>query len=344
MARGGACECGGWAFGAQHAAPVHELAGERSRIASGIRGRIGGRRGFFGGEDELADFGALFVEIGEMLRAELLIEGELGLREIFLIGADVGLAEAIVRVGQIGIERDGALVVRDRCGVVRLVGVKIAELKLRFGERRIERDRFFEKRFDFVQIDAGILRAFPLPHAHRVVILRAAVARLEFGETAKALDDFVGLAGRAVVGAREERIEARVAGAEIGGAEERRDGVIVFAERVERHAEADLETRGLRIALHGVAKNGDRRFERAMHEKLAGPVEEIAFARVHVRGDFVFVGGDDEVAVFFFDFGKEIVQLGGIFLLEQRLNQGARVFRAADADVGESEVVAVVVV
>jgi hypothetical protein len=47
----------------------------------------------------LADFGALLVEVGEMLRAELLIEGELGLREIFLIGADVGLAEAIVRIG-----------------------------------------------------------------------------------------------------------------------------------------------------------------------------------------------------------------------------------------------------
>src|SRR5580704_1079616 len=81
-----------------------------------------------------------------------------------------------------------------------------------------------------------------------------------------------------------------------------------------------------------------------MDEKLAGPIEEIAFAGVHVCGDFVFVGGNDEVPVFFFDLGKQIVELGGIFLLEQRLNQGARVFGAADADVGESEVVAVVVV
>ena len=97
-----------------------------------------------------------------MLRAELLIERKLGLREIFLICADVGLAQAIVRVGQIGIQRDGAFVVGDRFGVVRLVGVEIAELKLRFGERRIERDRFLEQRFDFVQIDAGILRALSL--------------------------------------------------------------------------------------------------------------------------------------------------------------------------------------
>ena len=78
-----------------------------------------------------------------------------------MICADVGLPQAIVRVGQIGVQRDGALVVGDRFGVMSLIGVEIAELKLRFGERRIERDRFLEQRFDFVQIDARILRAFP---------------------------------------------------------------------------------------------------------------------------------------------------------------------------------------
>ena len=63
-----------------------------------------------------------------------------------------------------------------------------------------------------------------------------------------------------------------------------------------------------------------------------------------MRGGFVFVGGDDEIAVFFFDFSEQIVQLGGVFLLQQRLDESARIFRAADADVGEREVVAVVVV
>ena len=61
---------------------------------------------------------------------------------------------------------------------------------------------------------------------------------------------------------------------------------------------------GLRIALGGVAENFDGGLERAVDKELAGPVEEVAFAGVHVRGDFEFVGGDDEVAVFFFDFGR----------------------------------------
>src|ERR1700691_2504470 len=97
------------------------------RDASRLRVGSGGRRGFFGGEDELADFGALFVEVGEMLRDELLIDGELRLRENVLICAVGRLPETIVRVRKIGIERDSALVVRDGSGVVRLVGIKIAE-------------------------------------------------------------------------------------------------------------------------------------------------------------------------------------------------------------------------
>lgn len=64
--------------------------------------RLGGGRAF-GGVDELADFGALFVEVGEVLFAEALIDLELLLAAVFCAGADVGLAEPVVRVGKVGI-------------------------------------------------------------------------------------------------------------------------------------------------------------------------------------------------------------------------------------------------
>ena len=83
-------------------------------------------------------------------------------------------------------------------------------MQLGFGQSGIERNRFRQQRLDLVEIEAGILRALSFPETHRVVVKGAAVAWLEFGETAESLDDFVGLAGRTVIGAGEERVAARV--------------------------------------------------------------------------------------------------------------------------------------
>jgi hypothetical protein len=65
------------------------LATHHSPLSS--QSRFGGR-GAFGGVDELADFGALFVEVGEVLFAEALIDLELLLGAVFCAGAHVGLA------------------------------------------------------------------------------------------------------------------------------------------------------------------------------------------------------------------------------------------------------------
>ena len=61
-----------------------------------------------------------------MLGAELLVNLELLLCAVFFAGADVGLTEAIVGVGEIGVELEGAFVVWDGVGVLGLVGVEIA--------------------------------------------------------------------------------------------------------------------------------------------------------------------------------------------------------------------------
>jgi hypothetical protein len=68
---------------------VSPLATRHSPLSS--QSGFGGRSAL-GGVDELADFGALFVEVGEVLFAEALVDLELLLGAVFCAGADVGLA------------------------------------------------------------------------------------------------------------------------------------------------------------------------------------------------------------------------------------------------------------
>jgi len=96
--------------------------------------------GVFGGVNELPDFRPLSIEVGEVLRAKLLIHLQLVLGLILFAGADVGLAESIMSVGEIGVELEGALVVRDGLGVFGLIGIEIAQLQLGIGERGVEFD------------------------------------------------------------------------------------------------------------------------------------------------------------------------------------------------------------
>src|SRR5260370_26104363 len=76
--------------------------------------------------DELADFGALLVELREMLLAEFLVHLDLLLGTLFFAGTDVRLAESIVRVGQIGIQLPRALIFGNGVGVLTLLRVVMA--------------------------------------------------------------------------------------------------------------------------------------------------------------------------------------------------------------------------
>ena len=71
------------------------------------------------------------------------------------------------------------------------------------------------------------------------------------------------------------------------------------------------------IALGGLLEDLDGGFERAVDEEFAGPVEEVAFAGIDVRGGFVFVGGGYELTVFFFDLAEEVVEFGGGLLFQE---------------------------
>src|SRR6266478_846225 len=69
----------------------------------------------------------------------------------------------------------------------------------------------------------------------------------------------------------------------------------------------------------------------------------MALAGIEVRSQFVFVGGCNEFAVFFFHFAKEVVQLGGVLLLQETLKKLASISEASSDNVGERQIVAVVV-
>src|SRR5215469_5223660 len=159
------------------------------------------------------------------------------------------------------------------------------------GEGRIERNGLFEKRLDLLKVEIGILGTLSFPQAHCVVVVCASVGGLKFGKTAESLDHFVGLARGAVIAPGQKKITAWVGRAEICSTEKKFDGIIVVAARVEGHAKTDQQAGRAGIALDGLLEDLDGRLESAMKEELAAPIEEIAFAGIHVGGGFEFVGG-----------------------------------------------------
>ena len=73
-----------------------------------------------------------------------------------------------------------------------------------------------------------------------------------------------------------------------------------------------------------------------MHEKFAGPIEEIALARVHVRRGFEFIDRGDKIAVLFFNLSQKIVEFGGVFASDKIVNQLSSVTEAPRQKIGES--------
>jgi len=73
----------------------------------------------------LADFRSLSVEIGKMLRPELLVHLEFLLGQVLFSNANVGLRQAVMDVGQVWIEFTCPQIFRDGLRIFSLVGVKI---------------------------------------------------------------------------------------------------------------------------------------------------------------------------------------------------------------------------
>ena len=80
-----------------------------------------------------------------------------------------------------------------------------------------------------------------------------------------------------------------------------------------------------------------------MEKKFASPVEQVALAGVGMCGDFVFVGRDHELSIFFFDLAQQIVQFRCVFQFQQFMDQLARIRQPPRNDVSQGQIVAVVV-
>src|SRR6202035_5917102 len=109
---------------------------------------VSSRSGVLCGVDKLTNFSALFLQLREVLLADFLVDLKLLLSALFFPGVYVGLAQTIVRVGQVAIQFQRPLIFRNGFAVFPLVGVKIAELQMRFGQRRIERNGLLQQRGD----------------------------------------------------------------------------------------------------------------------------------------------------------------------------------------------------
>jgi len=113
---------------------------------------------------------------------------------------------------------------------------------VRLRECRVECEGLPQKHFDLAKIDARVLGPLALPKAHGVIVDGLTVLGLKLGKPPEALDDLLGLAWRTVIGPRQEGVAARIAGVQIRRAQQRFNGVVVLAERVERHPQTNGHT------------------------------------------------------------------------------------------------------
>ena len=62
----------------------------------------------------MLNVGSLFIDFSQMFGTELLIDGEFFLRYIFLPDMHIVGAQPVMRIGQIGIKRKSAHILRNR--------------------------------------------------------------------------------------------------------------------------------------------------------------------------------------------------------------------------------------
>ncbi len=76
-----------------------------------------------GSIDELSDFRALLVQVGQVLLTQFLVRLELFLGFVLFAGMYVGLAKPIVRVGQVKIYFQRTLILGNRIWVLVFSGI-----------------------------------------------------------------------------------------------------------------------------------------------------------------------------------------------------------------------------
>ena len=169
------------------------------------------------------------------------------------------------------------------------------------------------------------------------------IVRLQFRKTREPLYDFICMARRTVVGLGQEEIANRIRGTEISCSQKRFDCIFIVAARVQRDAKTDRHPRRIRVTLRRLAEELNGGLKRPMQKKLTGPVEKITLARILMSCNLKLIHRRYEVPILLFDLAQQIVHFSSIFLLQKALDQVARWNRLAREQIGQCEVVAIVV-
>src|SRR5271157_198175 len=95
--------------------------------------------------------------------------------------------------------------------------------------------------------------------------------------------------------------------------------------------------------LGSILKDIDGWFIRPVEKKLTSPVKQILLGRVHVSSGLELVRRRYKFSIFFFDLAQQIVQLPGVLLLHDGLDNLPRLAKPSRKKIGQRQIVAVVV-
>src|SRR5271167_4381294 len=95
--------------------------------------------------------------------------------------------------------------------------------------------------------------------------------------------------------------------------------------------------------MDSVLKDLDRWSQCTVEEELAPPIKEIALARIGVSGEFVFVGGRDELPILFLHLAQQVVEFSGVLKFQELLNLPTGVGETPRDKIAERQVVTIVV-
>ena len=80
-----------------------------------------------------------------------------------------------------------------------------------------------------------------------------------------------------------------------------------------------------------------------MNKKLAAPVKQVALARIHVCGDFIFVHRRHKLSALFVDLSQQVMQFSGIFSLLKILNELRGLTKLSSFEIRQREIIPIVV-
>src|SRR6266576_1139186 len=296
------------------------------------------------GVDKLLDVGSLFRRFLHFASVQTLELGKFLPCTLGGTRADERLSEPVVDGRGVTVNLKGLFILGDSVVVLVFVRIKDAELEIRIGVPRIERDGGLEQRLYLRPFCRLWLDLTLLPQSHCVVVTDRGIVRPSFEESMQPGPDLVSYRGQEVlVGLAKKDERQGIGSIHVRGLEESFGAVVEMAEAVKRDTQADFQAGRTRVAGYAALKNLNRGSKGLMQQQFPTPIENIALARVHVRGLFELGHRDQIVFGPLFNLSEETVKLRRIVDLKELFHLASGFIKVARLFVGQGKVVSVVV-